>query len=77
MRLSRKSVCLSSMGPEILASVSYCSANFQLTLDSLIPNFNYEHSENVKTGPLTTVVFNLNQTEELFSEHPADIINFT
>ena len=49
------------MGPEILAFVSHCSANFQTILDCFIPNFKlrYEDSENIKAD--CAVVFNLNQ----------------
>ena len=50
-------------GPEILAFVSQCSANFQQILDCFIPNFNlkYLDSENIKAGRLNTVVFNVHQ----------------
>ena len=44
----KKLVVCSSAGPK--ASVSHCSANFQLILDCFIPNFKlmYEDSENIK-----------------------------
>ena len=45
----------------MLAFGSHCSPNFQLSLDYVIPNFKlrYEHSENIKTDRVNTVVFNL------------------
>ena len=49
--------------PEILAFVSYCSANFQPTLDYFIPNFKltYEDLENITSDRVKTVIFNLHQ----------------
>ena len=72
VHLSKKSSRLSSVGPEILAFVSHCSANFQPILDSFIPIFKlkYEDSENIKADRVTTVVFNLNQTSGVFLGHP-------
>ena len=63
MHVSKKSGNLSSAGPEILASVSDCSANFQPILDCFIPNFKlkYENLENIKVDSVNTVVFNLHQ----------------
>ena len=51
------------MGPEILAFVSLCSANFQSILDCFIPNFKskYKDSENIKADCVDTAVFNLHQ----------------
>ena len=58
-----KSGRLSSAGPEILASVSHCSANFQLILDCFIRNFKlkYEDCENIKADRVNTVLFNFHQ----------------
>ena len=64
MNFSKKNPgSLSLAGPEILAFVSQCSANFQQILDCFIPNFNlkYLDSENIKAGRLYTVVFNVHQ----------------
>ena len=63
MHFSKKSGRLSSAGPESLAFVSHCSANFELILDCFIPNFKlkYEDSENLKADCVNTVVFNLHQ----------------
>ena len=54
---------LPSAGPEILAFVSHCSANFLPILDCFIPKFKlkYENSENIKVDRVSTVVFNLHQ----------------
>ena len=59
----KKSGRMSSVGSEILAFISHCSANFQPILDSFIPNFKlkYEDSENIKVDRIDTVVFNLYQ----------------
>ena len=55
---------MSSAGPEILAFVSHCLANFQPILDCFIQNFKlkYEDSENVKADRINTVVSNSHQT---------------
>ena len=47
------------MGPEILAFVSHCSANFQPILNWFIPNFKlkYEDCENIEADPVNTGVF--------------------
>ena len=49
---------LSSMGPEILASVSHCSANFKPIMDCFIPNFKlkYEDPDNRKADHVNTVI---------------------
>ena len=51
-------------GPEILAFVSHCLANFQKILECFIQNFKlkYEDSENVKADCINTVVSNSHQT---------------
>ena len=58
---------LSSMGSEILTFGSHCSANFQPILDCFIPKFKLEYDdlENIKTGSVNTVVFNLHQLKRL------------
>ena len=63
MHFSKKSGCPLSVGLNILAFGSHCSANFQLILDCFIPNLKlkYEDSENIKANCLSTVVFNLHQ----------------
>ena len=55
---------MSSAGPEILAFVSHCLANFQPILNCFIQNFKlkYEDSENVKADRINTVVSNSHQT---------------
>ena len=60
---SNKSGRRSSVGPEILAFVSHCSANFQPILDCFTSNFKlkYEDSENIKDDRVDTIVFNLHQ----------------
>ena len=61
---SKKLGCPSSARPEILASGSQCSANFQPILDWFIhwfiPNFKltYEDSQNIKADSVNRVVFN-------------------
>ena len=61
---SKKLGCPSSAGPEILASGSHCSVNFQPILawfiHWFIPNFKltYEDSQNIKADSLNRVVFN-------------------
>ena len=61
--LLKKSGCLSSAGPEILAFVGHWSANFRLILDCFISKFKlkYEDSENIKADHVHTVVFSLHQ----------------
>ena len=51
----------SSVGPEILAFVSHCSANFQPILDCYTPNFKlkYANSEYIKADHVDTIVFNV------------------
>ena len=46
---------------KMLAFVSHCSAKFQLISDCFIPNFKlkYQNSENIKSGRVYTVAFNL------------------
>ena len=63
VHFSKKSGRLSSAVPEILAFVSNCLANFQLSLSCIIPNFKlkYEDSENIKPALVSTVVFSLHQ----------------
>ena len=63
MHFSKKSGRQSSVGPEILAFVSHCSANSQPILDCFTPNFKlkYEDSENIKADRVDTIVFNLHQ----------------
>ena len=63
VHFSKKSGRRSSEGPEILAFVSHCSANFQLVLDWFTPNLKlkYEDSENIKADRVGTVLFNLHQ----------------
>ena len=74
MHFSKKnSGRLSSNGPEILAFGSHCLANLQPILDCLMPNFKlkYEDSENVKTGSVNKVAFNLYQIKQrVFLGHP-------
>ena len=69
MNFLKKSGRLSSAGPEILAFVSHCSANFQPILDFFIPNFKlkYEDSGNIKYK-LTS-----NQTSGVFMGHLVDV----
>ena len=57
----KKTVRLSSAGPEILAFVSHCSVNFQPILDCFIPKFKlkYGNLENIKADCVHTVVLNL------------------
>ena len=57
--------CLSSEGPEILAFVSHCLANFQPLLECFIANFKlkYPDSENIIADCVNPVVFNLHQIE--------------
>ena len=52
---------LSSVGPEILAFVSHCSANFKPILDCFIQNFKlkYKDLENIKEDCVNVVFFNL------------------
>ena len=64
MHFSKKSGRPSSVGPEILAFVSHCSANFQPILDYFTPNFKlkYEDSESIKADCVDDkIVFNLHQ----------------
>ena len=63
MQFLKKSGRRSSVGPEILAFVSHCSANFQPILDCFTPNFKlkYEDSEHIKADRADTIVFNLHQ----------------
>ena len=63
VHFSKKLGCLSSVGPDVLAFVSHCSANFQPILDCFIPNLKlkYEDPENMKADRVDTVVFNLRQ----------------
>ena len=66
--------CLSSGGSEILAFVSNCSANFQLILDSFIPDFKlkYVGSGHIEIDRVHTVIFNLHQIRcrAFFLGHP-------
>ena len=67
----KKSGRLSSTRPEILAFSSHHSADFQLILDSFIPNFRLKHedSQNMKTYHdirYSRFRLTLNQREELF-----------
>ena len=63
---SKKSSCLSSTGPEILAFGSHCSANIQPILNCFIPNLKlkYQDSENMIMDCVNTVVFNSHQIKE-------------
>ena len=63
MHFSKKSGRLSSVGPEILALVSHCSANFQPIMDCFIPNFKlkYDDPDNIKADSVNKVVFKLHQ----------------
>ena len=63
VHFSKRSGRWSSVGPEILAFVSHCSANFQQILDYFTPNFKlkYDDSENIKADRVDTIVFNLHQ----------------
>ena len=74
MHFPKDLVVCSSAGPKILDFGSHCSANFQPILDCFIPNFKlkYEHSENIKADPVSTVVCNLHQIKRraCFLEHP-------
>ena len=74
MHFSKKSDCLSSAGPEILAFISHCTANFLQILDCFISNFKlkYEDSENTKADCVNVVRFQLtsNQTSGVFSGTP-------
>ena len=68
--------CLSSIGSEILASVSHCSANFLSIFDCFIPNFKlkYEDSENIKIDCVNTFVFNWHQIKQRnFLGHPVQL----
>ena len=64
---SKKSGRLSSTGSEILTFSSHCSANFKPILDCFIPKFKLEYDdlENIKTGRVNAVVFNLHQIKRL------------
>ena len=59
----KKSGCPLSASPEILAFMSYYSANFQPNLDYFVQNFKlmYKNSENMKVDRVNTVVYNLHQ----------------
>ena len=63
VHFSKRSGRRSSVGPEILAFVSHCSANFLPMLDCFTPNFKlkYEDSENLKVDHVDTIVFSLHQ----------------
>ena len=67
VHFSKKSSRLSSTGSEILTFGSHCSANFQQILDCFIPKFKLEYDdlENIKTGSVNTIVFNLHQIKRL------------
>ena len=51
----------------ILTFGSHCSANFQPIFDCFIPKFKLEYDdlENIKTGCVNTVVFNVHQMKHL------------
>ena len=71
-----KSGRLSSAGPETLAFVSDCYANFQRILGCFIPNFKskYEDSENIKEDGVNTLVLSLRQIKRrAFLGHPVHI----
>ena len=78
MHFSKKSVRLSSEGPEILAFGSHCLVNFQAVLDCFISNFKlkYEESENIKADRVNAVVFNSHQIKQgdLLLGHPVGTI---
>ena len=63
MHFSKKSGRLLSAGPEILAFVGYCSANFQSILDFFISTFKlkYEDLKDIKADRVNTVVLSLHQ----------------
>ena len=65
MHFLKNLVVCSSAGPEFLAFVSHCSANFQPTLDCFILNFKlkYDDSEDIKADRVSIVVFNLHQVK--------------
>ena len=54
------------MGSEILTFGSHCSANFEPILGSFIPKvkLEYDDLENIKTGRVDIVVFNLHQIKQ-------------
>ena len=58
VHFSKKLGRLSSVGPEILAFVSHCSANFKPIMDCFIPNFKlkYEDPDNRKADHVNTVI---------------------
>ena len=66
MDFLKKSVGLSTAGPDISALGSHCLANFQPSLDCFIPNFKlkYENLENIKTDVANTVIFNFHQIKQ-------------
>ena len=63
---TEKSGRLSSMGSEILAFGSHCSAHFQPILNCFIPKFKlkYDDLESTKTYRVNAVVFNLLQIKQ-------------
>ena len=68
---------LSSVGPEILAFISHCSANFQPIMDCFIPKFKLkcEDPDNTKADRVNTVVFNLHQIKRrTFFGTPGSIV---
>ena len=63
---SEKSGHPSSAGPEFLAFVNDCSANFQLVLDCYIPKLKYKNSENIKADCVSRVrCFNTHQIKQM------------
>ena len=54
---SKKSDCLSSVGPEILAFSSNCSTKFQPTFDCFIPNSELKHEDSENTTTDCTNAF--------------------
>ena len=67
IHFSKKSGRLSSMGSEILAFGSQCSANLEPILDCFTPKFRlkYHDLENIKKDRVNTVVFNLHEIKQL------------
>ena len=59
VHFSKKLGRLSSVGPEILAFVSHCLANFLAVMDCFIPSFKLKYKDpyNTKADRVNTVVF--------------------
>ena len=66
VHFSKKSGCLSSASPDILAFGSHRSAKFQPIFDCVMPNvmLKSEDSENIKADRVDIVVFKLYQIKQ-------------